>query len=63
MGTTGGLGRVRRLSPVRLRSHDRGHRLLNELFSRLCPSIPPWTDSHHTPLKTQKSLPEKFKQG
>ena len=35
MGTTGGLGRVRRLSPVRLRSNNRGRGVLNELFSRL----------------------------
>ena len=40
MGTTGGLGCVRCLSPVGLRSDNRWHRLLNELFSRLRPARP-----------------------
>ena len=39
MGTTDNLDRVRLLSPFRLRSCDRGHRLLNELFSRLLAAI------------------------
>ena len=66
LGTTGGRNRIRRLSPVRLRSRDRGHRLLNELFSRLHPSILHGQLAPHAPRNAKipdSGLPKTARRG